>query len=253
MFANILSNRNVVLISFVIFIVNAGITLFVSGLFNKAIAEADKDYDRALKFTEENADEFPYSVKTGQGNLYASGEIKAASELIRHDELPEKYMAIREVKEEYREHHQTYSCNCRTVNNRTSCSTCTRIYWSWDYTDSSTQKIDKISLLGQEMMSDLIPWDTDYTVEELKNGGKYLETGFRERSYFEVIKPGVFGSFGFTSDQNGFNYNSEIAPGKSNTIKVIKVAIQAILATASISLAFTFTFYNYQRFNDKYI
>lgn len=253
MFANILSNRNVILISCAIFITGIGLTMLAGNLFDKAITEIDKDYDKALKFTKENAEEFPYSVKTEQGNLYATGEVKAVGELIHHDELPEEYMAIREVKEEYREHRETYSCNCHTVNNRTSCSTCTRTYWSWDYAGSNTEKVDKISLLGQEMASTMIPWDTSYVIEQLKSGDRYLETGARKRSYFEVIKPGVSGSFGFTSDQDGFRHNAEIAPGKSDTLKVIKTVTQVILGVVSIGLAFAFAYYNYESFNDRYI
>lgn len=250
-FAPILNNRNVVLISVSIFCVSILLSLLVGSAFNKAIISADDAWTKALKFTEENATEFPYSVKTQQGGLYASGEIKAVSPLLTNSNLPGKYLLIQEVKEEYREHTYTYSCNCRTVNGGTSCSTCKGSYWSWDRVDSHTDKVETISLLGQEMPSSMVPWE-EYHHEILIDGSRYLDTGFRKRSYFNVTYQGVTGSFGFVSDQDGFRYNPGLNGPHSGWLKVGKVITQVLLIIMGIAGPVCFYIYNYELI-DNYV
>lgn len=224
-----------------IFMASVFVSILVGNLFDIWIMDADKEWDKTLKFTEENAIEFPYAIETKQGNLNATGEVKAASPLLTNEYLPAQYLAIREVQEEYRMHTETYSCNCRSVNNQTQCSTCTRTYWSWDRVGSATTTVERVSLLGQEMLSTFIPWRSlFYEPENTIDGKKYLDTGYNKRSYFEVLKPGVTGSFGFTSDDNGFRYNADLSGPRSDSLVVMKIVVLIFIIGAGITGAYHF-------------
>lgn len=247
-----LSNRNIILISTGIAFLGVLLAILSGFGFDKIITEVDKDYDKALKFTEDNASEFPYAVKTKAGNLNASGEIKAASELVKNEHLPNEYLAIMEIMQEYREHTYTYSCNCTTVNNRTTCQTCTDSYWSWDYAGSKTTKVEKISLLGQEMTADFIPWDVGYITEVMSDGHMYLDTAYHKRSLFQVIHPGKTGTFGFTSNDNGFVYNPSLNVPKSSSWNIGKVIVQILFILSGIAAGIAFLKYNYE-YIDHYI
>lgn len=250
--ASKLSNRNVIIISIGIAILGAVLAIFAGSIFDKVITEVDKDWDKALKFTEDNASEFPYAIKTRAGNLYASGEIKAASDLVKNDNLPSEYLAVSETIEEYREHTYTYSCRCKTVKNRTSCDTCRGSYWSWDYAGSETSKVEKISLLGQEMSSNMIPWDIGYDMVRMTNGDIYLDRGYNKRSYFSVVSPGITGSFGFTSNDDGFKYNPKLNGPSSGTWKVGKVIAEIVLVLAGLAGGIAFAYHNLEHY-DEYI
>lgn len=245
--SNILNNRNVVLGSVLIALLGIGIAFGAGQLFNNAILEADKDWEKALKFTEENAEEFPYSVKTKQGNLYVTGPVLAASPLVTHENINGEHMAIFERHERHQQHTQTYSCNC----DDNGCSICTRTYWSWDYVDHKSWKVDKISLLGQEMSSDMIPWEHGYHHIDTKEGKYYQYESSSYRKAYDVIDD-VSGSWGFTSNDDGFVYNSSLTGPKSGWLKALKIiVIVLILAGTGVGVYFFFT--STYEINDKYI
>lgn len=250
----VLNNRNVCLLSLLIIIAGIALTCFSSTMFNKAIQDANKDWDKALKFSQENADEFPYSVKTQQGGLFAEGQIMAASPLITNENIDGEYMAIRETFEEYRRHTYHYSCNCRTIDDSTECDTCEGEYWSWDYDHSTTATVEKISLLGQEMDAGMIPWKSFFTMKELKNGGRYIHHSSRLRSSFSVLGEGITGKWGFVSDENGFRYEPSLSGPKDGWYKLLKWAVGIIIMVGSIVLAVMNILCNYEQSDqDDYI
>lgn len=254
MLRDTLNNRNVIAIGALLCILSSLVGIFSMSLFDEAVVEIDKDYTKALKFNDDNAQEFPYAVSTQQGNLVAEGEIKPASSLLTDPNLPGAYLAIREIKEEYRMHTETYLCNCRTVNSSTQCSTCTRTYWSWDYAGQRTQQVERISLLGQEMDGGLMPWANGHFVEtRLSDGDRYLDTGHDQRSSFETVSVGIRGTFGFTSDQQGLRYNESINGPRGDTVRAIGIGVSTLLAILGIAGSVYFVFCNYEPFGDHYV
>lgn len=236
MLRKILNNRNVVLISVVIFLMGIGLSILASSLFDKAILEVDKGYDKALKITEENAEEFPYAVKTQQGGMNVTGPIIAVSPKVTDERIVGEYLAIQEYFEEYRMHTESYFCNCRTVNGNTSCSTCTRTYWSWDSAGMDTKKVEKISLLGQEMDSNFIPWVSGLEDINLANGDHYYYYRSHKRSHFAVLSE-KSGTWGFVSNQDGFVYDSSLDGPQKGFLSVIKWIVIVVIILAGLGLA----------------
>lgn len=251
MLADTLSNRNIFIVAGIILLIGVGLTCLVGSAFDKAILEADKGYDKALKITEENAEEFPYAVKTQQGGINATGPIIAISPRLTDDRLNGDFLAIEEIFEEYRMHTETYSCNCRTVNGKTSCSTCTRQYWSWDYSGSNKRKVETISLLGQEMSGDFIPWAYGLKDINLANGHTYYYYGSSKRSRFAVLSEKL-GSWGFVSNQDGFVYDSSLDGPQKGSLAVIKWVVMIILLFGTGVLIYYFINLNYEVV-DRYI
>lgn len=85
--ANYLNNRNAALISMLVLLVLFGLTAWQWTWWSGAIENNGKDYRIALKFDESNAAEFPYSIKTQQGKMYAKGNITTPDKLLTDDNL----------------------------------------------------------------------------------------------------------------------------------------------------------------------
>lgn len=249
--ASHLNNRNVAFASVLFVLVFTFIACLIGWGMEKTIAEADKDWDKTLKFSSENAEEFPYAVKTQQGGLFAEGEIVPASDLLTNDRLSGEYMAIRESFERYTMHTETYSCNCRQVNGTTSCSTCTRNYWSWDYVGSEKSILDTISLLGQEMSSSMIPWvDACWESTDTVEGKHYFYHSSTYRSSFSVVTH-CNGGFGFRSDENGFIYDSNLNGSKKGPLVVVRVGLVVTFILAGVGLGIWNVYENWEK-NDRY-
>ncbi len=231
----ILSNKNIKLLNLLIVIVGL-ILILVNGLIvDRLILEANKDWNKTLKFNSENAIEFQYAVETQQGRLNAEGDILPISDLLIDDRLDGQFMAVQEVFEEYREHTKYYSCNCRTIGDSTECDTCSETYWTWDIVGADYRKIDKISLLGQELNGNMIPWDIGHYVGiKLKNGDYHYYYNPWRRSVFYVVNDSN-GRWGFISDENGFRYESNLNGPKSETTYIIaKWVINVIIISLTI-------------------
>lgn len=251
-----LNNRNIILSALTILILGIALIIWIFSLFTNSIQEREHEWETTLKFTEENAEEFPYSVKTQQGNLYATGFLYEASPLVTNENIEGEWLAIKEYKEEYRMHTETYSCNCRTVNNQTSCSTCTRTYWSWDYDGVNYQKVDKILLLGQEMDSNMFNWtgglfESRYRSVDTKEGKRYLKRSSTKRSSFSVIPRGIEVSQGFRSDQEGFVVK-DIVPNNSSGLKTARLIITILLSILLVSGVGCWIYFGYE-IVDSYI
>lgn len=251
MLSSLLNNRNVYIICGAICALGIALICLVNSIFDKVILDADKDWDKAIKISEENAEEFPYSVKTQQGGIYAEGPIIAVSPRVTDERLQGDYLAIAETFEEYRMHTETYSCNCRTVNGTTTCSTCTRNYWSWDYAGEDIKKVDTISLLGQEMNSNFIPWANGFVGTKLANGDIHYYYNGSRRSSFSVLSE-KSGGWGFVSDKDGFRYDSNLNGPISGFWNIVRWITLIILFLLTGGLAWWFWYENYESV-DKYI
>lgn len=251
---DILKNNNVILIGVLIFLFGSLISFITYNAFAKKI-EVDREWNTALKFNEENAEEFPYSVKTQQGNLYAEGPLYANSPLVTNENINGEWLAIKEYKEEYRPHVETYSCNCRTVNGHTQCSTCSRTVWEWEYDGTNYWKVDSLILLGQELDAKMFNWeggwfDGSYQHQNTKEGKYYLKRGSSHRSSFSAIPNGVFRQQGFSSTHEGF-VAKDISPGKSDSIKTTRLIITIILMVVTLAGTATWIICNYEQY-DKF-
>lgn len=251
-----LNNRNIILIAIGFLILGIALIILIFNLFTNTIRDKEHLWETTLKFSTENAIEFPYAVKTQQGNLYAEGPLYEASPLVTNENINGEWLAIKEYKEEYRMHTETYSCNCKTVNGSTSCSTCTRTYWSWDYDGINYQKVEKIKLLGQEMLSTMFNWDGNWLVnnyqhQDTKEGKRYLYKGSHNRSSFSTIAPGVNVAQGFRSDENGF-MTLDIEPNNSQGLKTIRLIITIILSICLLCGIGCWLYFGYEYY-DSYI
>lgn len=252
----ILKNNNVILIGALILIVGTLISITTYNMFGKKIDEIDKEWNTTLKFNEENAEEFPYSVKTQQGNLYAEGQLYANSPLVINENINGEWLAIKEIKEEYRQHTETYSCNCRrTVNGHTRCSTCSKIVWSWEYDGTNYWKVDSLILLGQILDAKMFNWgggwfDNEYQHQNTKEGTYFLKRDSSHRSSFSAIPNGVFRQQGFSSTHEGF-VAKDISPNKSDGIKTTRLVVTIILAVITLVGTGVWIGYNYEKY-DKF-
>ncbi len=207
---NFLTNKNVILVAAVIAAIGLFLALFLSSLWDNAIVDKDKIWNTSLKFDKENAEEFPYSVKTKQGNLYASGELKSIDPMISNEFLDGEFLAIRETFEHYTRH-ESKSCD--------SDGHCTTsVYYTWDRTGDKWSIGGDADLLGQSVQLNSIPLDKLLTSVGIKGGGKYRKRGFDDRSYYDVVTNNSSGSWGFTSDDKGFSHNKNINPPNSGLI-----------------------------------
>lgn len=247
--SSILSNKNTILASVLLALLGVVISFAVGSLFDNAILEVDKDWEKALKFTTENAEEFPYSVKTKQGNLHATGPVIAASPLVTHENINGEYMSIIENREEYRKHTEYYSCNCDDDGH---CETCTRHYWSWDWVGSNRWAVEKISLLGQEMPANMINWQYGHHAINTKEGKRYIYTDSHHRQRYDVLNGPVEGSWGFTSDDNGFRYNADINGPRSGMLIALKVVTIILLLIGTGVGVYFFILTTYESY-DEYI
>lgn len=212
MWAHIFSNKNVLWLSILCIVFSISMSISCFFIFEGMIVDATKTYDKALKFSEESKEQFAYSIKTQQGNLYAEGKLYAGSELKTHKRIPGEHLYIREIEEHYNMHTQTYECGSTDSNGVYHSRTCTRTYWSWDFAGLEEWFVDKIKLLDVEMDNDFIPWYSwIYNHVDTKDGNFYHREGNRRWSY-SVIDEGIDVAFGFTSDKDGFRYNSEVTP-----------------------------------------
>lgn len=248
-----LKNHNVILIGALIFVIGIAISIITYNAFGKKIDEVDKEWNTTLKFNEENAEEFPYSVKTQQGNLYAEGPLYANSPLVTNDNVNGEWLAIKEYKEEYRMHTETHSCNCRRVNGHTRCSTCTRPVWSWEYDGTNYWKVDSLILLGQVLDAKMFNWeggwfDGGYQHQDTKEGNYYLKRGSSHRSSFSAIPNGVFRQQGFSSTHEGF-IAKDISPNKSDSIKTVRLVTTIILVVLTLAGTGVWIGYNYEQYD----
>lgn len=251
-----LNNRNIILSGLVILVLGIILIIWIFNLFTNSIQEKEHIWETTLKFSIENESEFPYAVKTQQGNLYAEGPLYANSQLVTNENINGEWLAIKEYKEEYRSHTETYSCNCRTVNGHTNCSTCTRTVWQWEYDGTNYQKVERIKLLGQEMDSKMFNWDggwliNNYQHVNTKEDKHYLYHNSHKRSSFSVISPGVNVAQGFRSDENGFS-TLDIQPNNSSGLKTIRLILTILLSVVLVTGVGCWIYFGYEYY-DSYI
>lgn len=243
-----LSNSN--LLRFCIAIGVFGLVLAFGStyLFSNAIADANKTYDKALKFSTENAEEFSYAIKTQQGNLYATGELQAIGDTVSSEYLDGEYLAISETKEVYTHHTEEYECGYTDSDGDYHSETCTRSYWTWDYAGSNEWHVGGVSLLGVDVSS--VPWRRNYVNTSLKDGSRYRRDG-DTRWHYEVIPNNRIDSFGFTSDDNGFRYNPDIRPVNVFWLHFAKWTAFVLITGAGIFIAFFVFQDNYDEGRDE--
>lgn len=251
-----LNNRNVILSGLAILVFGIILIIWIFNLFTNSIQEKEHIWETTLKFSTENENEFPYAVKTQQGNLYAEGPLYEASPLVTNENINGEWLAIKEYKEEYQSHTETYSCNCHTVNGHTNCSTCTRTVWQWEYDGTNYQKVERIKLLGQEMDSKMFNWDGGWLINnyqhiDTKEGKHYLYHNSHKRSSFSTIAPGVNVAQSFRSDENGFSI-LDIQPNNSSGLKTIRLILTVLLSVALVTSVGCWIYFGYEYY-DSYI
>lgn len=251
-----LNNRNIILSGLVILVLGIILIIWIFNLFTNSIQEKEHIWETTLKFSTENESEFSYAVKTQQGNLYVEGPLYEASPLVMNENINGEWLAIKEYKEEYRSHTETYSCNCRTVNGYTNCSTCTRTVWQWEYDGTNYQKVERIKLLGQEMDSKMFNWEGGWLINnyqhiDTKEGKHYLYHNSHKRSSFSAIASGVNVAQGFRSDENGFS-TLDIQPNNSSGLKTIRLILTILLSVVLVTSVGCWIYFGYEYY-DSYI
>lgn len=251
-----LSNRNIFLLAVTFLTLGIILIVFIFNLFTNSIQEREHIWETTLKFTVDNEKEFPYAVTTQQGNLYATGPLYSDSPLVTNENINGEYLAIREYREEYRLHTETYSCNCRTVNNVTQCSTCTRTYWSWDYDGVNYQKVPTIKLLSQSMDASLFDWSGGFLINnyhhvDTKEGKYHLYLDSHHRVSYTVISPGIEVSQGFRSDEEGLK-TIEVTPDSAKDLKIARLALTIFLSILLISGIACWLYFGYENI-DTYV
>lgn len=241
-FNKVVNNRNAVLLSVLAFLVCLGFTAWQWTLWDGAIANDGQKYRTALKFDKSNATEFPYSIKTQQGNLYARGDITTTEELLRDDNIDGAWLAIKKNHEEYRPHIETYSCNCTTDSKgRTSCQTCTRTVWEWEFDRSEERAVGSVKLLSQEFPAGALSWK-DYKTQKIKPDKRqkswlgeddhHIKVDDRHRYYYQTVSDNLPYEGGFVSDHKGIRADDSIRP-PSGVLAISRVLLTVLLVVAS--------------------
>lgn len=242
--ANYLNNRNAALISMLVLLVLFGLTAWQWTWWSGAIENNGKDYRIALKFDESNAAEFPYSIKTQQGKMYAKGNITTPDKLLTDDNIDGSWLAIRKVHEEYRSHVETYSCNCLP---KKGCSVCTRTVWNWEFDRNEDKVVPSVSLLGQTFDSGLFGWKS-YKYCKIKESKRqdrglftkddtYIKISSKRRYYYETVDDKIPYEGGFVSDQKGVRADSSIQPSNDN-LSIERIFITILMIVGSLALTY---------------
>ena len=98
----------------------------------------------------------------------------------------------------------------------------------------------------------MINWQRGYHAMNTKEGKRYVYTGLRHRQSYDVIDGPVEGSWGFTSDDNGFRYNSNLNGPRSGLLKVLKI-ITIVLLIIGTGVGVYFFFVTTYESCDEYI
>lgn len=148
-----------VLVSIVIVCVMILFGVLISGGISDRVMERQQEYNVAVQI-DGDKDLFEYGMRTNVGNAFVYGELKAVGS-VTFDEIGGEYSYVKKVREEYTRHTRTVT-KTRTVNGKTQTYTETEVYYSWDYDDSWSKHIEKITFLGVEF---------DYGMIDFPGGG----------------------------------------------------------------------------------
>lgn len=124
------------------------IGVLISTKLSENIMDKNEKYNKAINI--EETEIFKYGMRTDVGNAFVYGELKAVDP-VTYDEIGEKYMYIKKVKEKYTQH-------TRVVTYRSGGHTRTRTetYWSWDKVGTESKKCKKIMFCNVEFNSNKI-------------------------------------------------------------------------------------------------
>ncbi|MDT2850198.1 hypothetical protein P7H60_13670 [Vagococcus carniphilus] len=92
---------------------------------------------------------FNYSLESRQGNIVATGKVKAAKP-VKFEEMNKSFMYVKKVKEMYVMKTRIVTYTDADGNTHTK----TEVYWEWDVVDSDTTKAESLLLLGEKYSSD---------------------------------------------------------------------------------------------------
>jgi len=134
--------RREILVSLTIIGVMVGLGVWVS---SPIISAATEEYlETVSSVVVDTDDEFDYIRRTEVGRFIADGTL-VADDPVSLPDIPGTYSYIKKVKEEYREHVETYT----TTDSDGNVHTHTRITHSWDAVKHWTYKAEKAKFLGQ--------------------------------------------------------------------------------------------------------
>ena len=91
---------------------------------------------------------FNYSLESRQGNIVASGKVKAAKP-VKFEEMNKSFMYVKKVKEKYVMKTRTVTYTDKDGKTHTK----TETYWEWDEIDSVSKRSENIVLLGKKYPS----------------------------------------------------------------------------------------------------
>ena len=151
-------------VGFFITIVMLIIGIAIGGNIHESISDKNSEYNKALKI--ESKDIFDYGMKTGVGNAFVYGELKAI-DTVTFPEINGEYSYIEKVKERYTMHTRVVTS---TVNGRTK--TRVQTYWTWDRIGSEERISKEVEFLGNTFKySQFITPSSDY-LETIKESSK---------------------------------------------------------------------------------
>ena len=143
-FSNFEVTKREILISISIISILLILGTILSEKIEKSIFDKNEKYDKAVKI--ENQELFEYSMKTGVGNAFVYGELKAKN-TVTYPGIDGEYMKIEKVKEIYTMHTRQVS-HTRTINGHTTTYYTTEVYWTWDFSNKESRTCKEISFLN---------------------------------------------------------------------------------------------------------
>lgn len=135
-----------VLFSIIVILVMLAIGFVIHGNISDSLIEKYSKYDTALQI-QDDRDLFEYGMKTGVGNAFVYGDLKAV-DTVSYPEIKGEYSYIEKVKEKYTRHTRTVTKTRTNSKGETETYTETETYWTWDAIDRESKHSKEISFCG---------------------------------------------------------------------------------------------------------
>ncbi len=159
-----------VLFSIVIIAVMLVFGFMISSGISNSLMNDYQEYNTALQI-DNNKDVFQHGMRTGIGNAFVYGELKAV-DTVSYDEIEGDFSYIKKVKEKYTKH--TRILTKTRTNSKGETETYTEEeYYTWDYVSQESKSSTKIDFIGVEFLYGKIPFPSEREIKTVYAGSDW--------------------------------------------------------------------------------
>lgn len=135
-----------VLFSIIVILVMLAIGFVIHGNISDSLIEKYSKYDTALQI-QDDRDLFEYGMKTGVGNAFVYGDLKAV-DTVSYPEIKGEYSYIEKTKEQYTKHTKMVKKTRTNSKGEKETYEVEEEYWTWDVISSESKHSEQISFCG---------------------------------------------------------------------------------------------------------